>query len=93
MAKWSKDEKVLVGGIAVIAALALGSLIAMTINMATSEEISREAPAKVGYNYCAQWQAAYKSQTCVRYATGHETRIVKHMRGSMWDYDTYEVVR
>lgn len=26
-------------------------------------------------------------------ATGHEVRIVKHMRGNLWDYDSYEVVR
>lgn len=93
MSKWKRDEKVLVGGIAVIAALALGSLIAMIINGVTSEEISREAPAKVAFNYCAQWQSAYKSQTCARYATGYETRIVIHKQGSLWNYDTYEVVR
>ena len=93
MSKWERDEKVLVGGIALIGATALGLLSAMIINMATSEEIGREAPAKVAYSYCAQWQSAYKSQICARCATGYETRIVKHMRGSLWDYDTYEVVR
>lgn len=93
MSKWERDEKVLVGGIALIGATALGLLSAMIINCATSEEISREAPAKVAYNYCAQWQSAYKSQSCARYATGYETRIVKHMRGGLWDYDTYEAVR
>jgi hypothetical protein len=91
--KWKLNEKALMGGLVVIAVLSLGSLIATAINCATSVEISREAPARVAYSYCAQWQSAYKSQTCVRYATGHETRIVKHMRGGMWDYDTYEVAR
>ena len=93
MSKWTRDEKVLVGGIAVIAALALGSLTAVIINCATSEEISREAPAKVSYNYCAQWQSAYRSQYCARYATGYETRVVIHKRGIWWDYDTYKVVQ
>lgn len=93
MSKWKRDEKVLVGGLAVIATFALGSLFAMIVNSATAEEIGREAPAPVSFSYCAQWQAAYKSQTCARYAKGTETRIVIHKRGIWWDYDTYEVVR
>ena len=93
VSKWRRDEKIAVGVVALISATALGLLSAMVINVATAEEIGREAPAKVAYNYCAQWQSAYKRQTCARYATGYETRIVKHMRGSLWDYDTYEVVR
>lgn len=93
MSKWSRDEKVLVGGIALIGATALGLLSAMIINCATSEEINREAPAKVAYSYCAQWQSAYKSKSCARYATGYETRVVIHNRGIWWDYDSYIVVR
>ena len=92
MNKWSRDEKVLVGGIALIAILALGSVIAMIINCATAHEIGREAPAKVAYSYCAQWQSAYKSQSCARYATGYETRVVIHKSGIWWNYDTYKVV-
>ena len=93
MSKWKRDEKDLVGGIAVIAALALGSLTAMIINVASSEEIGREAPAKVAYQHCAQWTNGYKSQYCSRYATGYETRVVIHKRGIWWDYDTYKVVQ
>jgi hypothetical protein len=93
MSKWSKDEKTLLSGIAVIGLLAVGFFGAVIYNGATAEEVGREAPAKVAYNYCAQWTAGQKSQVCARYATGYETRIVIHKRGSLWDYETYEVVR
>jgi hypothetical protein len=93
MRKWSKDEKTLLGGIALIGVLTIGFFGAVIFNGVTAEEISREAPAKVAYNYCAQWTPGPKSQTCARYATGYETRIVIHKRGSLWDYETYEVVR
>jgi hypothetical protein len=89
MSKWSKDEKVLVGGLCAI----ITTLVLIAVNCATSTEISREAPAATSFSYCAQWTAAYKSQTCIRYAAGTEVRIVKHMDGILFDYDTYEVVR
>lgn len=92
MDKWSRGEKVMLGAAILINGILLGALSAILINYATADEISREAPAKVKYVYCAEYQFASKSQTCVRYATGYETRVVKRMSGWLWDYNGYEVV-
>lgn len=99
MGKWSRDEKVLVFMLTLVAVLSLGIVLslgmwaAMKINYAFSEEIGREAPAKVEYVRCAEWQSGYKRQHCVRYVTSYETRAVIHHSGIWWDYDTYIVVQ
>lgn len=93
MSKWKRDEKVLVGGLSLIAALCFGALIAATINALCGEEVGRDAPKDFPYSYCAQWQSAYKSQTCVRYGYAIEKRVIIHKHGLWWDYDTYIVVQ
>ena len=93
MGKWSRDEKVLVFMLTLVAVLSFGSLAAMNINRTFSEELGREAPTKVDYLRCVEWQTVYRNRSCARYVTDHETRVVIHMRGIWWDYDTYIVVQ
>ena len=92
MSKWRRDEKVLVGGLAVIAAVAVSFVVALIINVATSEEIGRDGPAPYSYSYCARMSYGPKGMTsCAEYKTGKEIRIAIHKRGIFWDYDTYIV--
>ena len=89
MTRWNTAEKTLVAAlVAIIAFIAV-----VTVNSVFGTRTAYGEVYTASYSYCAQWQSAYKSQTCVRYATGHERRQNAHVQGLFWDYDSYNVVR
>jgi hypothetical protein len=63
------------------------------VNAFSSVVVERGVEYTASYSYCAQWQAAYKSQQCVRYASGTERRVPVKREGILWNYETYEIVR
>ncbi len=89
MTRWTQAEKTLVS---MLSAIVLFIIVVM-INAFSSVVVERGTEHTASYSYCAQWQAAYKSQTCVRYATGTERRIPVKREGILWNYESYEVVR
>ena len=89
MGRWNTAEKTLVAGlVTIITFIAL-----VTVNCVFGTATVKGEVYTATYSYCAQWQSAYKSQTCVRYATGHELRQNTRVQGLFWDYDSYKVVR
>lgn len=89
MNRWNTAEKTLVTGlVAIILFIAL-----VTANAVFSRATVTSEVYTASYSYCAQWQSAYKSQSCVRYATGYEQRQNTRVEGLFWNYDSYKVVR
>lgn len=89
MGRWNTAEKTLVAGLVVL--ITFIAVVAVNAVFGRATVVGEVYTAS--YSYCAQWQSAYKSQTCVRYATGHERRQNTRVEGLFWDYDSYTVVR
>lgn len=89
MGRWNTAEKTLVAALVAI----ISFIAVVTVNAVFGTATVKGEVYTATYSYCAQWQAAYKSQTCVRYATGKEQRQNTRVEGLFWDYDSYTVVR
>ena len=89
MGKWNQAEKTIVASLTAIILF----IVVVMVNAVFGHATPRGEVYTASYSYCAQWQSAYKSQTCVRYATGHEQRQNTRVQGLFWDYDSYKVVR
>lgn len=89
MARWNTAEKTIVASMAAIIAF----IAVVSVNAVFGTATPQGKVYTASFSYCAQWQSAYKSQTCVRYATGHEQRQNTRVEGLFWNYDSYKVVR
>ena len=89
MGRWNTAEKTLVTALVLL----ITFLVVVAVNAIFGTATPKGEVYTASYSYCAQWQSAYKSQTCVRYATGHAQRQNTRVQGLFWDYDSYKVVR
>ena len=89
MGRWNTAEKTLVTALVIL----ITFIAVVAVNAVFGRATVTGPVYTASYSYCAQWQSAYKTQTCVRYATGHEQRQNTRVEGLFWDYDSYTVVR
>ena len=89
MGSWNTAEKTLVTALVLL----ITFLVVVAVNAVFGTATPKGEVYTYSFSYCAQWTNAYKSQTCVRYATGHEQRQNTRVQGLFWDYDSYKVVR